>query len=531
MRARESMLVALVAFGVYAWLCPPVSGMGDASEFTLVLATGGVAHPTGYPLYTLFGHWFCLLLQGLGIGWPLAAGLWSAAGGALAVFLLLRLGTRLSGSVPGVGPATRSLAALVPSLLFAFQPLVLGEATRAEINIWNLAWTCGTAYAFVRLVATIGDRGAGPRRGHHRAAALWGLVCGIGLAHHLTSILVSAPLSAGLVAALARRRRLSPSLLLAAGGAGLLPIASYGIIAWHAWHPARVQWAALEPSLASVIDHVTGVQYRHFLGYFDPSPYQRGLLTGLVYPFLAPGLALLLFGVLRAKEAERRIEWSALLCAALLVTAFAFRYGVEDPAPYFLPAVALGVAAAARAIVAIPGVDSRRGTAALAAAGLAGSFLIVPWLQDGIEERVATVKFERVIRSMWSAIPPDTAVVSWADDRFHRLLEYQILRGEKPALVIITPDLLFTNSMRRTIRRRFGVDPMEGFDPVRVRPGAADEKDIVSRARKRLLQNLNERTRIPVIAFDPTTPIVVQLRKPWEPPGSAGAPPRPSRAH
>jgi len=39
--------VALISFAVYAWLIPSASGMGDASEFTLVLATGGVPHPTG----------------------------------------------------------------------------------------------------------------------------------------------------------------------------------------------------------------------------------------------------------------------------------------------------------------------------------------------------------------------------------------------------------------------------------------------------------------------------------------------------
>jgi len=88
--------VALGAFAVYAWLIPSASGMGDASELTLVLATGGVAHPTGYPLYVLAGHPFCLVLHAFGVGWSRAAALWSAAGGALAVGFLLVLGARLA---------------------------------------------------------------------------------------------------------------------------------------------------------------------------------------------------------------------------------------------------------------------------------------------------------------------------------------------------------------------------------------------------------------------------------------------------
>ena len=39
-------------------MTPGVCGNKDASEFTLVLATRGVAHPTGYPLYTLLGSLF-----------------------------------------------------------------------------------------------------------------------------------------------------------------------------------------------------------------------------------------------------------------------------------------------------------------------------------------------------------------------------------------------------------------------------------------------------------------------------------------
>ncbi len=431
MTRRGSVLVALIGLAAYGALCPPVSGMGDSSEFALALATGGVAHPTGYLLYALFGHYFCALLHALGFSWSYAAGLWSAVGGAVALYFLHALGMELIGEAPGVGTTTRFLAALVPLSLFAFQPIVLGEATRAEVNIWSLAW----------------------------------------------------------------------------------------------------QWEWLEPSLAGVVAHITGAQYPQFVGYFAPSSFQKELLASAAYPFLFPGLALLLLGVLRVKDVERRIAWSALLAAAMLVTIFNLGYGVPDPAPYFLPALALGVPTAAPAIAAIPGVGSRVGAAALGTAGLAGLFLIVLWLQDGSEERAATMAFEKVIRSMWSAIPPDTAIVSWTDDRFDRLVEYQILRGEKPAVLIVTPDLRFASSMRRTIRERFGVDPLEGFDSPRLPLRApAEGKAVIAESRQRLVRSLNERIRVPVILFDPTVPIVWQLRKPWEP-ADEDARPLPSAGH
>lgn len=517
--------ITLGSFAVYAWLCPPVSGMGDASELTLVLATNGVPHPTGYPLYVAFGHAFVSLVHALGIGWSLAAALWSALGGAVALGFLFALGLRLAAAAaPAAGAPTRLVATLVPLGLFAFQPILIGEATRAEVNSWSLAWTSGAAYLFVRLAAALEAMAAPPPRSVARAAGLWGLAIGAGLAHHLTSILVSAPLTAALIAMLVRRRCLSAGPVLAACGAALLPVAGYGIVAWRAWHPARIQWPLLDPDPASVVAHVTGAQYRHFLGYFAPTPFQKEVLGGVAYPFLFAGLVLLGLGLWRAREAGTRLVWAALFAAAVLVAVFTSSYGVHDPAPYFLPAMALGVVAAAPALAALPGAGSRSGVAALGAAGLVSLLLIVPWLRDGLEERKATLEYERTIRSMWSAIPPDTAIVSWADDRYHRLIEYQVLRGEKPALMIVTPDMFFAERVRREVRERFGADPLEGFRPPRVTPGARDEREVIDAHRLRLVQDLNARVRVPVILFDPAKPIVFQLRKPWEPVEEPGAP-------
>jgi transmembrane protein TMEM260 (protein O-mannosyltransferase) len=517
-------LVPLGAFAVYAWLCPPVSGMGDASELTLVLATLGVPHPTGYPLYVVSGHAFGALLHAAGIGWPLAAALWSAAGAAVAVGILFALGLRLAAAAaPAAGVPTRLLAALVPLALFAFQPIAVAEATRTEVNSWSLAWVCAAAHAFVRLIEAIDAGAVRPPPAAPRTAALWGFVCGVGLAHHLTSILVSAPLSAALLVGLLRGRRPVAAPVAAAAGAALLPLASYAFIAWRAWHPAPAQWALLEPSLASVVAHVTGTQYRHFLGYFAPTPFQGELLAGVAYPFLGAGSILLVAGLWRAGGTAWRIAWSGLLASALLTAGFTFLYGVQDPAPYFLPAMALGTAAAAPALASAVGAAPRGGAAALGAVGLVALVVIVPWIRDGVAVREATLEYEHAIRSMWSAIPPDTAIVSWADDRFHRLREYQLLRGEKPALLVVTPDLFFAASVRREIRERFGADPLEGFRPPRVVPGAKDEREVIERHRLELVQSLNARVRVPVILFDPSRPIVFQLRKPWEPPeGAAG---------
>src|SRR5678816_1654196 len=91
----DSVLVGIAALVVYLLFAPPVSGDKDASEFTLVLATGGVAHPTGYPLYTLIGYVFVHALHAIGASWSYAANAWSAVGGALAIGFLHALSARL----------------------------------------------------------------------------------------------------------------------------------------------------------------------------------------------------------------------------------------------------------------------------------------------------------------------------------------------------------------------------------------------------------------------------------------------------
>ena len=70
--------------------------------------------------------------------------------------------------------------------------------------------------------------------------------------------------------------------------ASLVPLASYSVIAWRAFHPAVVQWPVLAPTWKGVLRHITGAQYRMLLGHYGPSEVQRGYLERFVYPFLAP---------------------------------------------------------------------------------------------------------------------------------------------------------------------------------------------------------------------------------------------------
>jgi hypothetical protein len=117
---------------------------------------------------------------------------------------------------------------------------------------------------------------------------------------------------------------------------------------------------------------------------------------------------------------------------------------------------------------------------------------------------------------MSAAVPPDTAIVFWPDDRYLRLREYQILGGEKPVVLVLNPHLLVEERTRAGLRQRFGVDPLDDHPVPAIVPGSPDEEQRIQHYFKQVIRDLNARIRTPVIIFDPSVPIVQQLRKPWE---------------
>src|SRR5882724_9666524 len=162
-------LVALCALVVYAYLAPAHVVDGDNAEFSTLSVTGGIAHPSGYPLYLLWLHATSWLP---GSSPAHTAALATAILGGAAV-AMLHAACRAWGARP--------LAATTACAIFAGAPVVMRVASEAEVFILNAL--------LVSAVLWLAARG-GPLRGERRAAAL-GLVAGLALANHLTCVLVA----------------------------------------------------------------------------------------------------------------------------------------------------------------------------------------------------------------------------------------------------------------------------------------------------------------------------------------------------
>ncbi len=169
-----SLVLALLTLALYARTAAPGLLPGDAGEFQMAAWLGGLAHPTGYPLYLLLGWLWTHLLP---IGDPayrlnLFSAFWAAATVGLLVLLLRRVGRRLDGRAT---PWPLAIAAAL-AITFAVTPTFWSQATRAEVYALNAF--------FVTLILWLCLSPSGRPRG-----AWCALVFGLSLTHHRTMAL------------------------------------------------------------------------------------------------------------------------------------------------------------------------------------------------------------------------------------------------------------------------------------------------------------------------------------------------------
>ena len=211
---RVGAVLGLTVFGVYLTTLQTGLGAGDSGEFVAVAHELGVAHPPGYPLYTLLLFaWQHLLFF---VDPVLASHLFSAVTQAAAAVVLARAVRRWTEDTG---------AALVAGGAWAFAAPTWKTAVVAEVFALNALFAAVLLDAFVTLVRRREDARA-VRGASTRIVLLSALL----LAHHHTLVLLVAPLLlVGLVlvrgsAAWARRRPRDLVVVLLAGIAGLLPL-------------------------------------------------------------------------------------------------------------------------------------------------------------------------------------------------------------------------------------------------------------------------------------------------------------------
>ncbi len=502
-----SAALALALLGVYAALAPHAAADGDSAELTAVLATLGVAHPTGYPIYTLLGHPFVVALRALGADPAYAANLWGAVGGAVALCFVHRLALRLvSGETRVSGRVAFAIAAL-PTLALAFNPQWIAECTLVEVYSWHVAWLAGAALMFIGDLQALEDRSR-PVPLTWRMLA-WGFVCGIGGAHHRMAVFYAAAMTVALTWALVRAGRFRWHVPLLWLASGLVPMSTYAYLYLRARHPDSASvWPGLEPTVHGLWAHVSGAIYTGFLGSWRPSADAASALAHDVYPWVWPGLAALAV-MARVGDAKDRLPFGALFAGSAVQLAFVYRYGVADPVSYFmapLMTAVLGIAALA-AVAA-----TRWRPAAARAITAAGAVVVAAFAAYGVREAIVrrhdVMHYDEVIRSMWKAVPDEPSIFLWASDDYYKVELYQRFEGDKPSVAVYNTAMLCQTLQEHRFQARFGFDPLANNGPEHARepipPKFIPEHHVLldDRFLGRVNETIADSARVPVLMFN-----------------------------
>jgi len=182
---RLDMLVggslAVVALLLYLVTLAPTVLPADPGEFQFVSWLPGIAHPTGYPLYTLLGWLWTHLFTVGEVAWRM--NLLSALFAAITVGLTYGVARRmLNQTLPNTPLLARVLAATIAAATFAVTHTFWSQASIAEVYALHALFV-----ALILWLALLTGSEANPASWQAKGLTL---TFGLGLTHHSTTILL-----------------------------------------------------------------------------------------------------------------------------------------------------------------------------------------------------------------------------------------------------------------------------------------------------------------------------------------------------
>jgi hypothetical protein len=321
-----AVILGLASLALYVTTSAPsvATIFDDSLEFQVVLPTLGIAHPSGYPLFTLSGKLATLLIP---FRDPAGrANLFSAIAAAVAIGLIYLVARRF---------AANRLAAALATAVFAISPAWWSQSTIAEVYAPHGL----LMILFLYLLLQWEKAKRGPARTDRWLAAA-ALVAGLGLAHHrMIALLFPAALVFVLWTdpALLRqpRRWLAPVPLLAA------PLLLYLYL------PIRGQAVTsldgtYQPTFRGTLDWILARGYAVFLtgNPFNVSRDAGDFATLFLDQFGALFLISAFLGLATGWRWRLR-HYVFLLLSTAATIAFGIAYKVQDIAVFFIPAFIL----------------------------------------------------------------------------------------------------------------------------------------------------------------------------------------------
>jgi hypothetical protein len=379
-----AIALALFSLALYVRTAAPTVLTADGGEFQFVPYIAGIAHPTGYPLYTMLGWLWSHILPFGDVAYRM--NLFSALWATVAATLLYKTSNLFLRLVsPGVPQGTLHASTLVATATFVVSQTFWSQAIIAEVYSLNAFFVVLVFYFLLRWKAGGGEKeGAGrtrrPRRIANPAGAgsgagaedrsgeeaanktgrpatcllLAALTYGLGLTHHRTMLLLAPAVVVFLwLAGMKIRPATTGGRMIHDGKFALkvllvllLPLLLYLYIPWRACFTpylrlplsADKELVLYQNTPQGFFNLVMGQMFRGELGYRAETLTRLRMAADLLRDqFGLVGMALGLLGVLRLALGRR---WSLLTLTGLTYLAnvvFTLVYFIGDIFVLFIP--------------------------------------------------------------------------------------------------------------------------------------------------------------------------------------------------
>lgn len=443
--------VVVVPLAGYLLTLSPSVGFIDSGELAAVVMTLGVAHPTGYPLFTILGRVFSMLplplvpIQQLN----LLSALLCAAAVALA-FLAFRRFLLQGGRQSGTPLATISAAG--GALTLAFSETFWSQALVIEVYSLHVLFVTAMLYILARLRDSVRD-GDGT---DGRWLALGCYVLGLSFGNHMTTILLVPGLLYGAVAAYGWGAH-SVKRLLKSGSWTLAGLSIYAVLPIRASQSPPFNWGYVA-ELERFWWHISGKQYRVWI-FSSTEAAGRQLdyfFDSLPPEFAYAGLVLAAFGAVALVMKDRRLAITAALLFGVCV-AYAINYDIHDIDSYFLLAyvmVALWSACGIMAVAMRLGRSAAESGRLAAVLGVVAATVQIWSLGGGVSQRDRYV-VEDYTKLVLSRLPENAMILSYQWDYWvSASYYYQHVEGYRPDVSVIDKELLRRSWYLRELEKR-----------------------------------------------------------------------------
>jgi len=447
-----SILLVAISFCIYlTTMCRSV-GFTDSGELATVICTLGIAHPTGYPLFTLLGK--CWMMIPAPLEEILQLNIFAALLTAIAVGVFFKTTLILRRSVLVFHGRSQKrkelndhrfiLASAIASLVLGFSTTFWSQSTTIEVYPLHLV------LIMLSILLFVGGLEEQLRQFHvlSRKLILFAFVLGLSFSNHMTTILL-APGFLWLYfrvfgfgkESFRRILKIAPFFLLGLSIYLYLSIRSSAnpLLDWG--HPA---------TLERFFWHISGKQFRvwMFSGWSVVQKQSSYFVNNFTSEFHLVIVVCIVIGMFVLFRRSRRM-FIFLAFLFLTTVVYAVNYDIFDIGSYFLLSyIAIGWIAAYGIYFLFNWINDKRSWMKVLAVVIVTVLPIVQVMNNwnGVDE-AKNILPQQFVRNAFSQIEPNAVVIASQWDYFiSPSLYYQFIRNERRDITIIDKSLLQNRS-------------------------------------------------------------------------------------